>query len=142
MNAHDALYADINAEEAKVTATRTSYVNIKAAIEKEIADIVDYDNVTITDKTVEGIKQALAEALNGAKEDVVEAEQDLAAAQKELELFKAGEYTLQYAIEKAQAELERAQARFDEAQAIYKMALEDLNALIAKFTAASEQPAA
>lgn len=142
MNAHDALYADINAEEAKVTATRTSYVNIKAAIEKEIADIVDYDNVTITDKTVEGIKQALAEALNGAKEDVVEAEQDLAAAQKELELFKAGEYTLQYAIEKAQAELERAQARFDEAQAIYKIALEDLNALIAKFTAASEQPAA
>lgn len=142
MNAHDALYADINAEEAKVTATRTSYVNIKAAIEKEIADIVDYDNVTITDKTVEGIKQALAEALNDAKEDVVEAEQDLAAAQKELELFKAGEYTLQYAIEKAQAELERAQARFDEAQAIYKIALEDLNALIAKFTAASEQPAA
>ena len=142
MNAHDALYADINAEEAKVSATKSSYVNIKAAIEKEIADIVDYDNVTITDKTVEGIKQALAEALNDAKEDVVKAEQDLAAAQKELELFKAGEYTLQYAIEKAQAELERAQARFDEAQAIYKIALEDLNALIAKFTAASEQPAA
>ena len=140
MNAYNALYAEVDAELAKAQETKASYNNIKTAIEKAISDIISYPgNIKPSDNTVEAIKQALAEALNEAKKDVVSAEQDLAAAQKELELFKAGEYTYQYAVEKAQAELERAQAAFDAAQALYKIALEDLNALIAKFTADSAQ---
>lgn len=134
--ANDALYAEVNKISADAAALQAYYDAIITEIEKQMGLIAEGET------TVAGVKIALAEQLNTAKEDVIEAQYKLKDAQTELEHFLAGNYDKKYEIEKLQAELERAQARFDEAQAIYKIALEDLNALIAKFTAASEQPAA
>lgn len=134
--ANDALYAEVNKISADAAALQAYYDAIINEIEKQMGRIADGET------TVAGVKIALAEQLNEAKEAVIEAQYKLKDAQTELEHFLAGNYDKKYEIEKLQAELERAQARFDEAQAIYKIALEDLNALIAKFTAASEQPAA
>ena len=134
--ANDALYAEVNKISADAAALQAYYDAIITEIEKQMGLIAAGET------TVAGVKIALAEQLNTAKEAVIEAQYKLKDAQTELEHFLAGNYDKKYEIEKLQAELERAQARFDEAQAIYKIALEDLNALIAKFTAASEQPAA
>lgn len=134
--ANDALYAEVNKISADAAALQAYYDAIITEIEKQMGLIAEGET------TVAGVKIALAEQLNTAKEAVIEAQYKLKDAQTELEHFLAGNYDKKYEIEKLQAELERAQARFDEAQAIYKIALEDLNALIAKFTAASEQPAA
>ena len=134
--ANDALYAEVNKISADAAALQAYYDAIINEIEKQMGLIAEGET------TVAGVKIALAEQLNTAKEAVIEAQYKLKDAQTELEHFLAGNYDKKYEIEKLQAELERAQARFDEAQAIYKIALEDLNALIAKFTAASEQPAA
>lgn len=134
--ANDALYAEVNKISADAAALQAYYDAIITEIEKQMGLIAEGET------TVAGVKIALAKQLNTAKEDVIEAQYKLKDAQTELEHFLAGNYDKKYEIEKLQAELERAQARFDEAQAIYKIALEDLNALIAKFTAASEQPAA
>ena len=134
--ANDALYAEVNKISADAAALQAYYDAIITEIEKQMGLIAEGET------TVAGVKIALAKQLNTAKEAVIEAQYKLKDAQTELEHFLAGNYDKKYEIEKLQAELERAQARFDEAQAIYKIALEDLNALIAKFTAASEQPAA
>lgn len=134
--ANDALYAEVNKISADAAALQAYYDAIITEIEKQMGLIAEGET------TVAGVKIALAKQLNTAKEAVIEAQYELKDAQTELEHFLAGNYDKKYEIEKLQAELERAQARFDEAQAIYKIALEDLNALIAKFTAASEQPAA
>lgn len=134
--ANDALYAEVNKISADAAALQAYYDAIINEIEKQMGLIAEGET------TVAGVKIALAKQLNTAKEAVIEAQYKLKDAQTELEHFLAGNYDKKYEIEKLQAELERAQARFDEAQAIYKIALEDLNALIAKFTAASEQPAA
>lgn len=134
--ANDALYAEVNKISADAAALQAYYDAIINEIEKQMRLIAEGET------TVAGVKIALAKKLNEAKEAVIEAQYKLKDAQTELEHFLAGNYDKKYEIEKLQAELERAQARFDEAQAIYKIALEDLNALIAKFTAASEQPAA
>lgn len=134
--ANDALYAEVNKISADAAALQAYYDAIITEIEKQMGLIAEGET------TVAGVKIALAEQLNKAKEAVIKAQYKLKDAQTELEHFLAGNYDKKYEIEKLQAELERAQARFDEAQAIYKIALEDLNALIAKFTAASEQPAA
>ena len=134
--ANDALYAEVNKISADAAALQAYYDAIINEIEKQMGLIAEGET------TVAGVKIALAKKLNEAKEAVIEAQYKLKDAQTELEHFLAGNYDKKYEIEKLQAELERAQARFDEAQAIYKIALEDLNALIAKFTAASEQPAA
>ena len=134
--AEDALYAEVNKISADATALQAYYDAIITEIEKQMGLIAEGET------TVAGVKIALAKKLNTAKEAVIKAQYELKDAQTELEHFLAGNYDKKYEIEKLQAELERAQARFDEAQAIYKIALEDLNALIAKFTAASEQPAA
>lgn len=134
--ANDALYAEVNKISADAAALQAYYDAIITEIEKQMGLIAEGET------TVAGVKIALAKQLNEAKEAVIEAQYKLKDAQTELEHFLAGNYDKKYEIEKLQAELERAQARFDEAQAIYKIALEDLNALIAKFTAASEQPAA
>lgn len=134
--AEDALYAEVNKISADAAALQAYYDAIITEIEKQMGLIAEGET------TVAGVKIALAKKLNEAKEAVIKAQYKLKDAQTELEHFLAGNYDKKYEIEKLQAELERAQARFDEAQAIYKIALEDLNALIAKFTAASEQPAA
>lgn len=134
--ANNALYAEVNKISADAAALQAYYDAIITEIEKQMGLIAEGET------TVAGVKIALAKQLNTAKEAVIEAQYKLKDAQTELEHFLAGNYDKKYEIEKLQAELERAQARFDEAQAIYKIALEDLNALIAKFTAASEQPAA
>lgn len=134
--AEDALYAEVNKISADAAALQAYYDAIITEIENQMGLIAEGET------TVAGVKIALAKQLNTAKEAVIEAQYRLKDAQTELEHFLAGNYDKKYEIEKLQAELERAQARFDEAQAIYKIALEDLNALIAKFTAASEQPAA
>lgn len=134
--ANDALYAEVKKISADATALQAYYDAIINEIEKQMGLIAEGET------TVAGVKIALAKKLNEAKEAVIKAQYELKDAQTELEHFLAGNYDKKYEIEKLQAELERAQARFDEAQAIYKIALEDLNALIAKFTAASEQPAA
>lgn len=134
--ANDALYAEVNKISADAAALQAYYDAIITEIEKQMGLIADGET------TVAGVKIALAKQLNTAKEAVIKAQYKLKDAQTELEHFLAGNYDKKYEIEQKQAELERAQARFDEAQAIYKIALEDLNALIAKFTAASEQPAA
>lgn len=134
--ANNALYAEVNKISADAAALQAYYDAIITEIEKQMGLIAEDET------TVAGVKIALAKQLNTAKEAVIEAQYKLKDAQTELEHFLAGNYDKKYEIEKLQAELERAQARFDEAQAIYKIALEDLNALIAKFTAASEQPAA
>ena len=134
--ANDALYAEVNKISADAAALQAYYDAIITEIEKQMGLIAEGET------TVADVKIALAKQLNTAKEAVIEAQYKLKDAQTELEHFLAGNYDKKYEIEKLQAELERAQARFDEAQAIYKIALEDLNALIAKFTAASEQPAA
>ena len=134
--ANDALYAEVNKISADAAALQAYYDAIINEIEKQMGLIAEGET------TVAGVKIALAKKLNEAKEAVIEAQYKLKDAQTELEHFLAGNYDKKYEIEQKQAELERAQARFDEAQAIYKIALEDLNALIAKFTAASEQPAA
>lgn len=134
--ANDALYAEVNKISADAAALQAYYDAIITEIEKQMKLIAEGET------TVAGVKIALAKKLNEAKDAVIKAQYKLKDAQTELEHFLAGNYDKKYEIEKLQAELERAQARFDEAQAIYKIALEDLNALIAKFTAASEQPAA
>lgn len=134
--ANNALYAEVNKISADAAALQAYYDAIITEIEKQMGLIAEGET------TVAGVKIALANQLNTAKEAVIDAQYKLKDAQTELEHFLAGNYDKKYEIEKLQAELERAQARFDEAQAIYKIALEDLNALIAKFTAASEQPAA
>ena len=124
-DAEKALYADVNATIDAANAAKTSYNNIKDAIEGEMGGIADGST------TVADVKKALAEQLNEAKEGVVSAEAALKDAQTKLDNFKAGKYDKAYEIEVLQAELERAQARFDEAQTVYNKALADLNAVIA-----------
>ena len=124
-DAEKALYADVNATIDEANATKTSYNNIKDAIEGEMSGIADGST------TVADVKKALAEQLNAAKEGVVSAEAALKDAQTKLDNFKAGKYDKAYEIEVLQAELERAQARFNEAQTVYNKALTDLNAVIA-----------
>ena len=124
-DAEKALYADVNATIDEANATKTSYNNIKDAIEGEMSGIADGST------TVADVKKALAEQLNAAKKGVVSAEAALKDAQTKLDNFKAGKYDKAYEIEVLQAELERAQARFNEAQTVYNKALTDLNAVIA-----------
>ncbi|MCD7935682.1 MAG: hypothetical protein LUG98_02360 [Tannerellaceae bacterium] len=127
--AYQALFADVDAIDTEYGVLISSYYSLIEILQGNI-------RTYLTDHTGKGylnyaaFTEALEKALLDAQKVVVTNQGKVLEAEKDLELFEAGEYTEQYAINKAELELEVAMNAYDAAKTIYDDAYARLQEVI------------
>ena len=130
----DALSAEAEAEiellEAIIAEKKAVIQSATAQLEALFPGVDGLPGALTTEKLV----QAWESQVVTAKQTLVSAEDAVARAEKEIELFKAGEYDQAYSIEFAKVNLEAAQEAYDAAVEYYEFVVAQFKALLAAYS--------